>query len=300
MSQEGRWRLTLSGLRATGVVVVAAGLVWGGWIVADVLQESPKKLPAIAAAVPVKNFELSTDGVLDKPWLQQTLALPKGAALMELDLEQLRARLLIHGQVATANLTRKFPDTLVVKLTERSPIVRLRVRADNGDERTLLVARDGVFFDGAGFDEAKVAALPWLDGVKPVRQGDGFRPIDGMVVAAELLAKAQFEAGHLYANWHSVSLARLDSDREIEVRTKQGTLVVFGADGDFRVQLARLNYQVEQFEARKLAAARIDLSLGREVVVALAQPPSAPASAPAGVAARPKPATAATISFFPN
>jgi hypothetical protein len=295
MSHEGRWRLALAALRVTGVAAVVAGLAWGAWIVTDVLQESPKKLPAIATATPVKNFELLTDGGLDETWLRQTLALPKGASLMELDLEQLRARLLVHGQVATARIARKFPDTLVANLTERSPVVRLQMQFANGDVRTLLVARDGVFFDGVGFNVARLATLPWLDGVKPVRQGDGFRPIEGMAVAAELLAKAQFEATHLYANWHSVSLARLASDREIEVRTKEGTLVVFGADGDFRLQLARLNYQVEQFAARALTAAKVDLSFGREVVVALAPAPVAPTG---GAVVRPKSAPA--LSFFPN
>lgn len=299
MSQEGRWRLTLAALRTMGIVMIVATLGWGGWLVADVLREGPKKLPAVAAGVPVKNFRLLTDrdGVLTDAWLRQTLALPKNATLMELDLEQLRARLLVHGQVATANLTKKIPDTLVADVTERLPVARLRVRSTKGGERTLLVARDGVFFEGVGFEEARLVMLPWLDGVTPVPQGDGFQPIQGMAAAAELLATAQLEAAHLYAKWHSISLARLASDREIEVRTKQGTLVVFGADGDYRVQLARLNYQIEQFEAKGLVAAKVDLSLGREVPVSLAPPTVPPVE---NRATRPKTGTAPVLTFFPN
>lgn len=299
MSHEGRWRLTLSVLRTAGIVTVLATLLWGGWLVVDVMREGPKKLPVVAAGVPVKNFRLLTDrdGVLTDAWLRQALALRKNASLMELDLEQLRARLLVHGQVATATLTKKIPDTLVAEITERSPVVRLRVQSTKGDERTLLVARDGVFFEGVGFEEARLGTLPWLDGVRPVPQGDGFQPIQGMAAVAELLATAQLEAGHLYANWHSVSLARLASDREIEVRTKQGTLVVFGADGGYRVQLARLNYQLEWSEAKGQVAAKVDLSFGREVVVTLAPPAIAPAESHA---TRSKPATAPVFSFFPN
>jgi len=276
MSREGRWRLLTSALRVVGVAAVVLALAWGGWIVTDVLRESPKKLPAVATAVPVRHFDLRTDGVLDGTWLERALALPKAASLMELDLEQLQARLLAHGQVTAASLTRQFPDTLVAQIAERSPVARVMAAADGGEAKALLVARDGVVFDGVGFDPAMVATLPWLDGVKLLRQGGEILPIEGMAPAAELLAKARLEADHLYQMWSVVSLARLQSDREIEVRTKQGTLLVFDADGDLFRQLAKLNYQWETFANLAMPPTKIDLSLGREVAVTFAQPPVAP------------------------
>ena len=289
MSREGRWRLAAALARISGVMLVVTAVAWGGWTVMDALDRGPKKLPAAAKALPVKHLELTTDGMLDEAWLRRTLALPKAASLAELDLEQLRARLLTQGQVFAASLTRRYSEnTLAVKVTERSPVARLHVQFENGEERALLVARDGVVFDGVGFDPAKTAAWPWLDGVTLARQGDRFQPIAGMAVAAELLAKAQLEAGHLYQDWHAVSLARLASDRELEVRTKQGALVVFGADADFFLQLAKLNDQMERFAAQALTPAKIDLSLGREVTVTLA-----PRAAGPGLA---KPA--AGFSFF--
>ena len=293
MSREGRWRLTTATLRATGLAAVAAALAWGGWIGTEVLRESPKKLPAVAMAVPVKSFELTTDGVLDESWLRRALALPKTASLMELDLEQLRARLLAHGQVNAANLTRKFPDTLAARIAERSPVARVMAAANGGGAKALLVARDGVVFDGVGFDPAMVATLPWLDGVKLVRQGNDLLPIEGMTPAADLLAKARLEADHLYQTWSVVSLARLQSDHELEVRTKQGTLLVFDADGDFFRQLAKLNYQWEAFAGLPAPPTKIDLSLGREVAVTFAQPPVAPGGG--AVLLRPAPAL-----VFPN
>lgn len=77
MSREGEWRLTTSMLRVAGAAFVFAGVAWGAWEVAAALAENPAKTPAAAKALPVKNLELTTDGVLGKEWLARTLVLPK-------------------------------------------------------------------------------------------------------------------------------------------------------------------------------------------------------------------------------
>jgi cell division protein FtsQ len=118
-----------------------------------------------------------------------------------------------------------------------------------------------------------------------------------MGLVADLLARARLDAEHLYRTWQVVSLARLASDGEIQVRTKMGIAVVFAANGDFFQQLAKLDYQWDAFVAMPAPPAKIDLSLGREVSVAFQPsvlPPPKGAAAP--VAARPAPA----FNFFPN
>src|ERR1017187_5407406 len=119
---------------------------------------------------------------------------------------------------------------------ERAPVARLQAQFADSAGRTLLVARDGVVFAGMGFDAARLDELPWLAGIKLAGTGGRFAPIEGMNVVADLLAQARLEADPRYATWQVVSLARLQSDREIEVRTKPGTVIVFGADGDFALQ----------------------------------------------------------------
>ena len=270
MSWGGRRRLATAGLGKAMVVMVVAGLAWGGWEVTGALRKNPSAMSAAVKTVPMKNVSLRTnaDGVLDARWLRQALALPKGVSLMELDLQELRARLLSYGQVNAASLTLSFPDTLEVRISERTPIVRLRAQLGSGEERTLVVARDGVVYEGTGYDAARLEELPWLAGAKLTRTGGRFEPIDGMTVVADLLAQARLNTEQLYTTWQVVSLARFRSDHEIEVRTKPGTLVVFGAAGDFAVQLAKLDYQWEALSRLPTPAAKIDLSLGREVPVA--------------------------------
>jgi hypothetical protein len=266
MSREGRWRLTMAVVRSTFVVLVCAAALWTVWYVAMSMQDN--------TGTPLKAAVLKTDGVLDDAWLARALALPKHSSLVQLDLEQLRSRLLADGQIVSATLTRDFPDRLVVQVTERVPIARVMLESA-GQQHVFVVARDGVVYDGKGYDEATIALLPWLDGVEIVPEGHGFRPIAGMAEAAELLGKARLEAEHLYLTWAVISLARLETDHQIEVRTKNGPcLIRFSTRDDYFRQLVKLNYVWDQITRVPDAKATIDLSLGQDVPVMVENPES--------------------------
>ena len=270
MSRGGRVRFLMSGLRITSVAAVVGGLGWGAWLVAAALQEDPRRVPAAARTVPMKAPELETtrDGALDQAWLARTLELKPGVSLLELDLARLRARLLLDRQVLTADLTRIFPDRLKVRITERAPIARVRI-TDHGVEQDLVIARDGAAFAGTGFDLAMLESLPWFAGVGLAADGIAYRVLADLNPVARLLADAQFSAPHLYQTWQTVSLARLTTDREIEVTTKSGTTANFSAKGEFFLQLAKLDYMIDKLARLPNTRARIDLSLGREVPVTI-------------------------------
>ncbi len=295
MSRGGRWRRVLAFARVAGVVVLVGGLAGGGVLVAMSLRENSPSVPAVAKTVPVKTPELRTtrDGVLDDAWLARTLGLPPRVSLMELDLEALRARVLADGQVTSANLTRVFPDRLIVQVTERTPVARVRVE-HGGLPRDLLVSRDGVIFAGQNFDPAMIDSLPWLGGLTLVPEGKGFRPVANMVVVSRLLSDAQFAAPHLYRTWQIVSVSRLELDKEIEVTTNDNTTVLFSAKGEFFVQLANLDYIMERRLKLPGTRARIDLSLGREVPVMI-EPLAVSIDLKPDSA---KPAVASTLSAF--
>jgi cell division protein FtsQ len=281
MSHGGRRRLLFSALKTAGAIALLAALGWGAVSVALVVQEGPKKVPGQAEAAPIREVVLVTDGTLDRDWIVRTLALPKNATLMGLDLYQLQARVLSTGQVQSASLTRNFPATLTVKIGERTPVARLMAQMGGDVPRQLLVARDGVVFDGVGYDSAMTGALPWLDGVKLARQGDAILPVAGMETVSDLLVKARLEAEHLYRTWQVVSLARLQSDGEIEVRTRDGPRIVFGTTENFFPQLARLDLLLDTARAQSSAPIReVNLAIGAHVPVAfdgLTAPGPAPA-----------------------
>ena len=124
--------------------------------------------------MPLRQVVFATDGVLDRAWLDQTLALPGGASLMTLDLAALEDRLLASGQVQSVVLRRRFADnTLVVTVQERTPIARVMVQVGGTSPRPRLVARDGVVYEGVGYERTVLERLPWLDGVQLRRTARG-------------------------------------------------------------------------------------------------------------------------------
>lgn len=269
MSRGGRRRVWMNTVKTVTALAIFGGIGWGIYEVVLALDEnSPGKTVLAKDAVPIKEPIPVTDGVLDRVWLARTLALPKKVTLMDLDLFKLREQILASGQVINASLTRSFPSTLLVTLTERSPVARIMAQRGGEAPRALMVARDGVVFDGVNFPPEMIAALPWIDGVQLVLENGRFRPIQGMSTIADLLTKAQNETPHLYSTWTVVSLARLASDGEIEVKTPAVNRVIFGTQEDFFPQLARLDLLLDAARQQPEQTVReINLAIGANVPV---------------------------------
>lgn len=276
MSREGRRRLTWRGVRLLGTCAGLAVAGVAGWQIASVLRTGRGSLAAPRPELIAGHVVPTTDGVLDRAWVDQRLALPAKATLASIDPAVLRARLLAGGQVQAVDIERHFPRTLAVHLSERTPVARIMLADGAGAPRQYLVARDGVVYAGVGYDPAMISSLPWLDGVRPRPGGPGIATIAGMPVAADFLARAELDAQHLYKHWRVVSLARLASDGLIEVRSDQGTSILFATRTEEEFpQLARLDTILDSVPPGSLA--RIDLSLGDGVPVAT-RPTAAPAT----------------------
>ena len=288
MSKEGRRRRLGQTLGMLAGFATLAAVAWAGWQVVTILQNAPRSAAVSAYAVPIgDHLSLASDGVLnrDTAWLKRTLALPKGATLMGLDLRQAQERIKASGQVASVALVRKFPATLAVNVSERSPVARIMAQSADASSRTLLVSREGIVYGGVDYDPAIVGGLPWLDGVRLVRSDRGFAPISGMETVADLLVRARLEADHLYQTWAVLSLARLQSDGQIEVRTRDGLKIVFGTEEDFFRQLSRLDLLLDKIAgvpAARAALREINLSVG-------ARPNSQEVDVPVKFAAGPAP-----------
>jgi cell division protein FtsQ len=305
--RTGRTRLALDTLRHwLGLVALAASLVFGymGW---RAWRENPAALAAPASGEPVREIVVRSDGVLDRAWVETALDIAPGSPLMQLDLPALRERLLRHGQVANAVVARRLPDALVVTLEERSPVLRLRGLDAQGAEEMLYVARDGSVFPGSNYDEQLIATLPWLAGVNLLRDraGTGFVKLDGMEAVADLLSTVRSSAPAIARDFQVVSLARFAADGVLLVRTPEVAEIAFGTGEGYRLQIARLDYILDELRARGPDAARIrsiNLAVGgRQIPVAFEAPenpaPSAPRrAAPAAPAPQPvrEPAPSAT------
>jgi len=283
MSRRGRRRQLAAWTKVGVLCTLVAG---SGWTIFTLAHSWSTDRAALATAVhsePVRDVVLITDGVLTQQWVTGVLGLPKSVTLMALDLPALRDKLLANGQVRVAVLTRGFPDQLVVTLQERTPVARVQASDGQGDPKQFLVAKDGVVYDGNHYDPHMVAGLPWLDGIRLVRAGNGFEPIPGMDDVSALLSTAQLQAPHLYRDWQIVSLARLAETDEIRVKSQEIPEIVFTRKRAYFKQVAQLDYIIDR--ARELpdpAIKSVDLTHERDVPVVLeTSAPAAAAKAPA-------------------
>ena len=293
MPKEGHRRRMLAGLKFAAV----CALVFAGAATAIEVyltwESNPARLTDPGQSLPLKQVVFSSDGVLDHAWLDQTLALPKKASLMNLDLPVLERRLLASGQAQSVVLRRRFADnTLAVAVQEREPVARLMLQLTGEPPRLRLVARDGVVYEGVGYEPAVLERLPWLAGVRLRRSARGFEPIADMERTADLLRAARAMVPDLYSGWKIVSLARFATDQEITVHSADIPEIVFDVRDEFPRQLARLDYIVDFLRTKAAPPPqRIDLALGGQVPVELQDPtPFKPArAAPAKPTSQPRP-----------
>ena len=275
MSRRGRRRQVFAWMKAGAIGTFFAASAWGVYVVVHSWETDRATLATAVHSAPVRDIVVITDGVLNQKWVSDTLALPRTASLMALDLPALRDRLLQSGQVRVAVLARNFPDALVVTLQERTPVARVQASLGGGVARQFLVAKDGVVYDGLNYDRPMVASLPWLDGIRLVRSGSGFEPIAGMSDVSALLSMAQLQAPNLYREWIIVSLARLADRDEIVVKAQDIPEIIFTRKRDYFKQIAQLDYVVDATRATlpEPNLQSVNLSLDGQVPVRLQSSP---------------------------
>ncbi len=274
MSKEGHRRRWFANLKFAAICILVLGGIPAAIGLYLTWHDHPSKILDPGRNVPLKRVVFSSDGVLDQAWAERTLALPRSASLISLDLVAAEQRLLASGQVQAVVLRRRFGDNaLVVAVREREPVARMMVQSAGGPPRLWLVAGDGVVFDGAGYEPAALNRLLWLDGVRLRRSADhGFEPIAEMRRTAELIRTAQALVPELFTGWQVVSLAAFASDHEITVRSNLIPEIVFDVGREFPKQLARLDYIVDFMRTKgSPPLQRVNLSLGGQVPVELGE-----------------------------
>ena len=146
-------------------------------------------------------FSLSRTELPDLEWttheaLIAAVATPSGTNLFRIRATPIEARLQTLPGVAAAHVIVSLPDTLVVRIEERTAILAWAV-----GEKRFLVDRDGVLFAAATLEGVSAANLQAIGDSRPsaakLRVGSRVDPVDldaatrlGSLVAADIGSKA--------------------------------------------------------------------------------------------------------------
>jgi hypothetical protein len=179
------------------VVVAGAALLAVAWRDAGIGASS------VNARTPVV-FE-SNENQLTLEWFRDYTGLSRGIAS---NIFELRAKLLRFGQVKFADIARTPDGTgIIVKVVERTPILRLDAVLPDGTRVNRVVALDGVVYSGTNYGRAVFYNLPLLMDARPEKSAAGdYDIVPGMETVGRLLHLARHGAPELYSEWAGVSV----------------------------------------------------------------------------------------------
>ncbi len=246
---------------AVGVVAVVVTVVQMRRFFTSV----PELLSMAGESLPIKQVDIETDGSLPLNWLERRLEIEADANLLSVDLSAMKDRLESIGQVKSAEIERRFPDSLHVSIVERNPVTRLLAQESDGGKLLLFVDEHGSVFEGVRMARSLARSLPYLRGVALRRVGDRFSEIEEMVPVSKLLMEARAIAPHIYQTWRVITP---EKNGTVKVKNQQGVDIVFSLQDDLRSQLAKLDYITDYYRGRSFKRmSYVDLTLGDQVPV---------------------------------
>ena len=194
---------------------------------------------------------VQVDGVvtLTADQVRRAAGVADGTPLLRVDVDAARARVARLPQVASVQVTRGWPGTVVVTLVERRPVAVI----DRGGTRTLI-DKEGVLFDTITGDPPR-GVVP-LD-VPNLRPGD---PTTRAALAALAAIPQNLRA--------EITHASATSDQDVRLVLADGTSVLWGDASGSERKAAVLASLVGQIKSGALDPAKtIDVSAPTAVVL---------------------------------
>lgn len=188
-----RWRPFLA------VVLVLALLGGGVWLV------------FYSSVLAVSGVTVEGTHLLSAALVRRTADVPEGRPLATTDLEAIKGRVRALAAVRSVDVTRAWPDRVLVRVTERVPVATVEIGSGYQS-----VDADGVLFHGA---QRRPAALPLITAPQDADQ-EVLR--EGADVASELPQDLRARVDH-------VDVASVD---EISLVLRDKRTVVWGSSGE--------------------------------------------------------------------
>jgi len=259
-------RAVFSRCRKFGFYAILVLAIAGGSKLFLMTEGVSRALTRAGKSMPIEHIEIESDA-LSREWVLTYLGLDwEQANLLGIDLKDLRSKLEAEAQVASARIARQLPGTLYISIREREPIARVLAEDAVRGRITLLVDDNGVVYEGIGYDAKRLAALPYLDGIRLKRTEGGFEPIEGMDVVGKLLGETREIAPHIFRTWKVVSL---EDFPKLIVKSSFAKEIVFEPVAtDYRRQLSELDYIIDYHKSHSYKSiAKVDLTMNSQVPV---------------------------------
>lgn len=205
--------------------------------------------------------------------------LQPGDRMFMTNLGKVRARLQSNPQVAQAVVQRQFPDTVLIRVTERAPLVTLDSKPELAADRS-----------GRLFAKAPDAKLPVLTGWKATQ------PKSGSVLGARsekvLAAYSKFPSGLVSG------VVKVDLLPDVTLTLDSGTQIRFGSTDKLAAKAAAANAVLADATARNIKLEYIDVRaptapVARPVIVATPVPAKPTRTSAPATKATPKPVATA-------
>lgn len=230
-------RLSTGRRRALRLAVTVLLLVTAGWV----LWASP--------VLAVRSVQVDGAATLPVDQVRQAAGIVDGTPLLRVDVAAARARVARLPQVASVEVTRGWPDRVVITLVERTPVAVVEQ-----DGRRTLVDAEGVLFDTiSGDPPAGVVRL------------DVPRPGPGDPATAAALTAVRALSGDLR---REVGRVTATAQGEVTLALTDNATVVWGPPDDSRAKAVALGSLLGQIASGALApAGTIDVSTPDAVVL---------------------------------
>ncbi len=248
------------------VIAIAAGLVAVRFFAGEIKKEP------VQVAFGNTDLEFSSDGVLTRHWFSGSFPDIMATDIRDINVQDLTERLEAKGQVSKAQVTVQLPSVLIVKLKERQPILRMRLRDSSGSPITLLVARDGHIYQGSNYPKDTLAHLPGVTGLRVKQDSNGYLPITGLEPVAHLLDLAREKLPAVFAHWRLIDLTDWNPDVDyrpslLKVTSAHIDEIIFSTNG-LEEQISQLGGILERLDRYQMGQPKsIDLSFGDEAVI---------------------------------
>lgn len=269
------------------LVALAGGLYYGGVKAFSMLfLRNPE--------YNVATLDFSTDGTLSGETVFEAADLHKGENIFLVNLARARARIEAIPEVEKAEVTRKLPDRISIRINERKPVAWVAAERDNGSRQEVTSSHASYLVDTHGLllQPRKLLPtdlyLPIIRGYDAGPRSDGQETAgDEIRAALELLRVLQDSP---IAARFQVQEIDLSKHFGIVATDRNGLQALFGVEKKIDDQLQRLEIDLDTLDQRPGKPQTIDLIEERNNPVTFAPEPSPAASASPTPAASASPA----------